>query len=273
MTRDDLEALDRTDPLASFLDRFVVDDPSLVYLDGNSLGRLSHDVLDAVQSTMSIWGTGLVGSWEQWVDIATEVGDAIGTRLLGADSGDTLAGDSTTVNLHKLLSATCADRAGPIVCDPHEFPTDRYVAESIRETVPSIVDGAAVVLRSVVDYRTGELADLPRVTDEAHDAGALILWDCSHAVGALPLDLRAIGADLAVGCTYKHLCSGPGAPAWLWVRRELQSRCGHPCPAGGVRPIASRWTSRGVRFPASRDGPRALRMCSGSRPCAPQSTS
>jgi kynureninase len=228
VTRDDLEALDREDPLAPFRARFVVDDPTLVYLDGNSLGRLSHDVVDAVSSTMRTWGSDVVLAWDEWVDIAVEVGDAIGTALLGAAPGETLAGESTTVNLFKLISAALADRPGPIVCDPGEFPTDRYVAGAIGDVVPSIVDGAAVVVRSVVDYRTGELADLPRDTSEAHDAGALMLWDCSHAVGVVPLDLRAAGVDLAVGCTYKHLGAGPGAPAWLWVRTEHHDRLRQP---------------------------------------------
>jgi kynureninase len=228
VTRDDLKALDRDDPLASFLDRFVVEDPSLVYLDGNSLGRLSHDVVDAVQRTVTTWASDLVLAWDEWIDIATEVGDEIGTQLLGARPGETLADASTTVNLYKLLSAASADRPGPIVCDPREFPTDRYVAGAVGDVVATIVDGASVVVCSVVDYRTGELADMERVTREAHVAGALMLWDCSHAVGAVPLDLRAVGADLAVGCTYKHLCSGPGAPAWLWVRSEHHDRLRQP---------------------------------------------
>jgi kynureninase len=228
VTRDDLEALDRDDPLASFRARFVIDDPALVYLDGNSLGRLSHDVVDAVQLAMTTWGRDLVVAWEKWVDVALEVGDEIGTQLLDAQPGETLAGESTTVNLFKLLSAALARRRGPIVCDPREFPTDRYVAGALGEVVPSIVDGASVVVRSVVDYRTGEIADMARITDEAHAAGALMLWDCSHAVGVVPLDLRDVGADLAVGCTYKHLGAGPGAPAWLWVRAEHHERLRQP---------------------------------------------
>ena len=239
MTRDDLEALDRVDPLAPLRARFVVDDPSLVYLDGNSLGRLSHDVVDAVQSTLATWGRDLVLAWDEWVDIATEVGDAIGTQLLGAQPGETLAGESTTVSLYKLLSAAHAQRPGPIVCDPREFPTDRYVSAAVADVVPAIVDGASVVVRSVVDYRTGELVDIERVTDEAHAAGALALWDCSHAVGVVPLDLRAAGADLAVGCTYKHLSAGPGAPAWLWVRAEHHER---------LRPPIAGWWGQADRF-------------------------
>lgn len=237
LTRSDCEGFDGDDQLAPFRDRFVIEDPDLVYLDGNSLGRLSHDVVAAVDQTMRVeWGRGLVGSWEHWVDIATRVGDLIGTNLLGAEPGETLAGDSTTVNLHKVLTAACADRPGPIVCDPREFPTDRYVAAAVSDVEPGIVAGAGVVLRSVVDYRTGELQDLAAVTVQAHAAGALMVWDCSHAVGVVPLDLRGAGADLAVGCTYKHLSAGPGAPAWLWVREEHHDRL--------VPPLAGWWGQR-----------------------------
>jgi kynureninase len=222
-------ALDAADPLAHWRDEFVVDDPDLVYLDGNSLGRLPHAVRAAIARTVEDeWGRGLIRSWDRWVDVATRVGDRIGTTLLGADPGETIAGESTTVNLYKALAAACADRSGPIVCDRREFPTDRFVAGSLREVVPDLVDGAAVVLRSVVDYRTGELQDVAAVSAEAHAAGALAVWDCSHAVGVIPLALRADGADLAVGCTYKHLCAGPGAPAWLWVRREHHERLRSP---------------------------------------------
>jgi kynureninase len=227
--RDDAVALDGADPLAPFRDRFVDVDPDLVYLDGNSLGRLPHAVVDAVGRTMvSEWGAGLVRSWQHWIDVGTRVGDLIGTNLLGADPGETIVGDSTTVHLYKALAAVCSARPGPIVIAPDEFPTDRYVASGIQDTVPDLVDGAAVVLRSVVDYRTGEIADVAAMSRAAHDVGALVVWDCSHAVGVVPLALRADGADLAVGCTYKHLSSGPGAPAWLWVRRELHDVLSSP---------------------------------------------
>ena len=229
-TRVDAEALDAADPLAPFRSRFVISDPALVYLDGNSLGRLPHAVVAAVNRAMiDEWGDGLVQSWDSWVDVCERVGDGIGVPLLGARPGETLAGESTTVNLFKALAAACASRPGPVVCSPTEFPTDRYVAGGLgRDVVPALVDGAAVVLRSVVDYRTGELADVAAVSTAAHDAGALAVWDCSHAVGVVPLALRAWDADLAVGCTYKHLCAGPGAPAWLWVREELHPTLSPP---------------------------------------------
>src|SRR3954463_13031979 len=175
--RADAEALDAADPLAGFRERFVIDDPSLVYLDGNSLGRLPKRTVERVRDVVEDeWGRGLVGSWERWVDLGTEIGDALGTALLGAEPGETLIADSTTVNLYKLLSAAVAHRPGPIVCDHREFPTDRYVAQSVGPVVAEIVDGASVVLRSVVDYRTGALADVEAITAAAHDAGALMLW-------------------------------------------------------------------------------------------------
>lgn len=247
--RSDAAALDDADPLARFVDEFVIDDPSLVYLDGNSLGRLPKRTVERVHAVVEReWGAGLVGSWDHWVDIATEVGDALGTSMLGAEVGETLVAESTTVNLYKLLSAAVAAQPGPIVCDPREFPTDRYVAQAVAaqqgRDVTSSSNRASVVLRSVVDYRTGELHDLAAVTGDAHAVGALMLWDCSHAVGAVPLDLRGVGADLAVGSTYKHLCGGPGAPAFLWVRRELHDRLRQPITG---------WWGQTDRFAMDRD--------------------
>jgi kynureninase len=249
LTRADCVALDRVDRLAAHREHFVIPEPDVVYLDGNSLGRLPRATVDRLLALVEDeWGRGLVRSWEEWVDVATTVGDLLGTSLLGAEPGETLIADSTTVNLYKLLSAACADRAGGIACEPDEFPSDRYVADAVARahgrTVTPDLDGAAVVLRSVVDYRTGELQDLENVTAAAHDAGSLMLWDCSHAVGAVPLDLRETGADLAAGCTYKHLCAGPGAPAFLWVRRELHDRL--------RQPIAG-WWGQSDRFSMDRD--------------------
>ena len=181
----------------------------------------------AITRAVAEWNDDLVLGWERWVDVATRVGDRIGTTLLGASPGETLAGDSTTVNLHKLVAAAVADRDGAVVVSPTEFPTDRYVAGSFGR--PSGGD-VCVAVRSVVDYRTGEIADVAAVTEEVHAAGGLALWDCSHAVGVVPLRLRDWGVDLAVGCSYKHIGGGPGAPAWLWVRRELHDVLPPPMP-------------------------------------------
>lgn len=242
LTRADALALDAADPLADFRERFVVDDPDLVYADGNSLGRRPVRTAAALQELAEAWGSRLVGGWEDWIGWPGRLGDQLGTALLGAAEGETLVCDSVTVNLFKLASAALAVRPGVVVCDPDEFPTDRYVLASMgREVVacaptPEGVRAAcasrevALVAFSLVDYRSGALADMAGVTAVAHEHGALALWDLSHAVGAVEVDLRGAGADLAVGCTYKHLGGGPGAPAFLWVRAEHLGVLTSPIP-------------------------------------------
>ena len=204
----------------------------MIYLDGNSLGAPSPRVLAAIDRAVGEWRDELVLGWGRWVDVATRVGDLIGTTLRGAAPGETLAGDSTTVNLHKLVAAAVSDRDGAIVVPPTEFPTDRYVAASFGRAVVDALppSGVCVALRSVVDYRTGEIADVAAETERVHAAGGLALWDCSHAVGVVPLRLREWAVDLAAGCSYKHIGGGPGAPAWLWVRRELHHALRPPMP-------------------------------------------
>ena len=240
-TRADAEALDAASPLAALRARFHIPDDNLVYLNGNSLGRLPRATAERLRRVVDEeWGAGLVRSWAAWVDDTSRVGDRLGTSLLGARPGETLMADSTTVNLFKLLWAAAADRPGAVVVDRDDFPSDRFVAEAVATHlgrplvglpaggVPAIDGPVAVVTRSVVDWRTGAIADLEGLTRAAHERGALMLWDCSHAVGVVPLDLPALGADLAAGCSYKHLCGGPGAPAWLWVRHDLQDRLRQP---------------------------------------------
>lgn len=234
-------ALDAASPLAQFRERFSIPDDRLVYFNGNSLGRLPAATANRFRRVVDEeWGAGLVRSWATWVDDTTRVGDRLGTALLGARPGETLMADSTTVNLFKLLWAAATDRPGSIVIDPQDFPSDRFVAEAVaghlgRPLVHLPAGGLdevegdiAVVARSVVDWRTGALADLEALTGAGHDRGALVLWDCSHAVGVVPLDLPGLGADLAAGCSYKHLCGGPGAPAWLWVRQDHHNRLRQP---------------------------------------------
>ncbi len=240
-TRAQAEALDADSPLAGVRERFVIPDDGLVYLNGNSLGRLPRATTTRLRRVVEEeWAGGLVRSWSSWLDYATRIGDRLGTSLLGARPGETLMADSTTVNLFKLIWAAAADRPGAVVVDPQDFPSDRFVAEAVathlgRPLLPLPPGGAteldgplAVVVRSVVDWRTGAIADLEGGTAAAHRAGALMLWDCSHAVGSVPLDLPGLGADLAVGCSYKHLCGGPGAPAWLWVHQDLQPQLRQP---------------------------------------------
>lgn len=240
-TREEAEALDAASPLAAYRDRFRIPDDAVVYLNGNSLGRLPRATAERLRRVVEDeWAAGLVRSWGTWIDDTTRVGDRLGTALLGARPGETLMADSTTVNLFKLLWAAASDRPGALVVDPDDFPSDRFVAEAVATYlgrplvhlpeggVTEVDAPVAVVARSVVDWRTGAIADLEAGTEAAHAKGALMLWDCSHAVGSVPLDLHAIGADLAAGCSYKHLCGGPGAPAWLWVREDLQPRLRQP---------------------------------------------
>ncbi|MGY1729036.1 kynureninase [Geodermatophilus sp. SYSU D01062] len=245
-------ALDDADPLAGFRARFAGVDDGLLYLDGNSLGRMPVDTPAALARVAGQeWGRGLVGSWASWIDVGTRVGDVIGTGVLGARPGEVLLSDSTTVDLYKLLVAAADARPGRdvLVCCADDFPTDRYVVAgvaaargmTVREVPADVDEGldpavlaaaldgrVAVVVLSAVAYRSGALADVAAVTAAARDAGALVVWDLSHAAGAVALDLTASGVDLAVGCTYKYLNGGPGAPAFLFVRRELQETLRQP---------------------------------------------
>jgi kynureninase len=256
LTRAAAAALDAADPLAGFRARFSGTDDDgpgrLLYLDGNSLGRMPRETPAAVSRVVEReWAEGLVGSWSDWIGEATRLGDALAAGLLGARPGEVLVGDSTSVNLFKLLAAGVRARPGRdvLVCSADDFPTDRYivagVAEdrglTVRELPAHLDDGldldvlaaalderVAVVVLSHVAYRSGALADMAEVTRLVHEAGALMLWDLSHSVGSVPVELAAAGADLAVGCTYKYLNGGPGAPAFLYVRRDLQERLRSP---------------------------------------------
>jgi len=242
------DALDAADPLARYKDEFVVADPEVCYLDGNSLGRLPKRTVEAVQRYLTQeWGGELVAGWSHWIDEAQRVGDLIGSASLGAASGQVLAVDTTSVNFYQLCDA--AIRARPdrdtVVSDTANFPTDRYILEGLcerhgkrlvliddeageeyvtNELLAQHIDKrTALVTLSVVQYRSGALHDVARLTKMAHDAGALVVWDASHAVGVVDMRFDAHDVDLAVGCTYKYGNAGPGAPAWLYVNRRLQS--------------------------------------------------
>jgi kynureninase len=256
LTRAAAEALDAADELAGFRARFAGtedDGPDrLLYLDGNSLGRMPLDTPAALARVVEEqWAHGLIGSWATWIGEATRLGDVLAAGVLGARPGEVLVGDSTSVNLFKLLVAGATARPGRdvLVCCADDFPTDRYVVAGVAEnrgmTVrelpadldqgldPAVLAAAldervAVVVLSHVAYRSGALADLPAITRAAHDVGALVLWDLSHSAGAVPVELTDAGADLAVGCTYKYLNGGPGSPAFLYVRRELQEQLRSP---------------------------------------------
>jgi kynureninase len=232
------EALDAADPLASFRDRFVLDDGDRIYVDGNSLGRLPRETAELLAARVEEWGSRLVTAWPDWIDLPLEVGDVL-APLLGARPGEVLVADSTTVNLYKLAHAALDVREGAIVAPAGDFPTDRYVLQGLAaqwgrelrlvdDVRSALTPPVALVCLSHVDYRTGALEDLPGVTAAAHEAGALALWDLSHSAGAVPVGLEAAGADLAVGCTYKYLNAGPGAPAFLYVRSDLHERLRSP---------------------------------------------
>jgi kynureninase len=246
------EECDAADPLASFRDRFARDDPSLIYLDGNSLGMLPLATAERIAGVVrGEWGAGLVRSWEHWIDLPSRAGDLLGSELLGAAPGQVLVCDSTTVNLYKLARAALDARPGRtvVVTDDDNFPTDRYVLAGVAAergadlrliqtdidggvtagAVREAVDGAtALVSLSHVAYRSGALADMAPITSIVHDAGALMLWDLCHSAGSVPVELDACGADLAVGCTYKYLNAGPGAPAFLYVAAGLAGTLHQP---------------------------------------------
>ena len=247
-SRTHAEALDAKDPLAAFRNEFVIEDQTLSYLDGNSLGRMPVETIKVVDKYLrNEWGSKLVTGWSGWIDEAQSVGDLIGRATLGASSGQTLCVDTTSVNFYQLCSAAVAARPNrkTIVSDTANFPTDRYILEGIckqyglklvlidddsgeefvsPEMLKKVLnDDVALVTLSVIQYRSGVLHDVPKLTQLVRDAGALFVWDASHAVGAIELNLDANGVDLCVGCTYKYGNSGPGSPAWLYVSKRVQS--------------------------------------------------
>jgi kynureninase len=245
------EELDAADPLGEYRRQFMFDDPSLIYLNGNSLGALPLPTLARMQTMLrEEWGTALARSWDHWVDLPAQAGDVVG-ELVGAAPGQVIVTDNTTVNLYKLVTAALDARPGRhvIITDHDNFPSDRYVVEGIAaqrgaelrmlptdinegldpELVRAAVDeDTAVVSLSHVAYRSGALADMAAITSIVHQAGALMLWDLCHSVGAVPVDLDGCDVDLAVGCTYKYLNAGPGAPAFLYVSARLRDVLGQP---------------------------------------------
>lgn len=246
--------MDAQDGLASFRNEFVINDPDLIYLDGNSLGRLPRRTIPYMNRVVEQeWGGWLIRGWnEGWIDLPTKLGAKI-AGLIGAQPEEVLVTDATSVNLFKLVVAALRAQSGraKIVSDVFNFPSDLYIIQGIidllgeehrLELIPS-VDGISIAPEAIKDaidcntalvslthvaYKSAFMYDMAWVTDQAHRVGALTLWDLSHSVGAVPLDLNGCGVDLAVGCTYKYLNGGPGAPAFLFVRRDLQSRLIQP---------------------------------------------
>ncbi len=249
-SRDEAERADARDPLRRFRKRFTIAD-DLIYLDGNSLGRLPVATRRRLRALVDKeWGVDLIRGWDRWITLATEAGDMI-AALIDARPGEVVVADSTSVNLYKLASAALDARPGRqvIVTDDDNFPTDRYVLAGLAhargyelrvvesdvdagvspEAVASAIGGeTALVSLSHVAYRSGAIADMAAINAAAHAVGALTLWDLSHSVGSVAVPLESAGADLAVGCTYKHLNGGPGAPAFLYVRSDLQPELRQP---------------------------------------------
>jgi len=265
--------LDDRDPLARFRSQFVISDPHICYLDGNSLGRLPLATIEAVNAFMrDEWGPEVVTGWGHWVDEAQPTGDLIGRATLGAAAGQVLACDTTSVNFYQLALAAIHARPGrkTIITDAANFPTDRYILDGIAKQFglklviidnespgsaeheritpqilePYLSDDVALVTLEVIQYRSGARNDIKSLTDLVRKHGAFMLWDASHAVGAIEMDFDKNGVDIAVGCTYKYGNSGPGAPAWLYVNKKVQSELQVPIQG---------WFSQGDQFAMGAD--------------------
>jgi len=277
-SREDCLALDAHDPLAAFRTRFALPE-GVVYLDGNSLGARPKVAAARAQSVIGEeWGNGLIRSWNDadWIGLPAKVGDKLG-QLIGAAPGEVVACDSTSVNLFKLLSAAFVLRPGRrvLLTDRDNFPTDNYVAEGVaaffdgkveirvlpaEEILAAIDQDVAVVSLTQVNYRTGRIYDMAKISAAATAMGALSLWDLSHSAGAIPVDLTGAGADLAVGCGYKYLNGGPGAPAYVFVPKRLHQ---------AIRQPISGWMGHAAPFEFSgnfRPAPGIGRMLSGTPP-------
>ena len=264
LSRSDCVALDHRDPLAALRAEFALPD-GVVYLDGNSLGALPRRTpARLAELATHEWGEGLIRSWNDagWIDLAARTGDAI-APLIGAGAGEVSVGDSTSVNLFKVLSAAVALQATAdggrrrIVSELGNFPTDLYIAESVAKASGLALSLAAaddiaahlgadtaVLLLTHVNYRSGRMHDMVALTRAAHAAGALVVWDLAHSAGAVPVDLNGAGADFAVGCGYKYLNGGPGAPAYLWVHARHLERM----QRDGLRQPLTGWLGHAAPF-------------------------
>lgn len=278
MIRADCQALDRADPLAAKRNLFHLPN-GMIYLDGNSLGMMPKNVPARVQDAMQKqWGETLIKSWNEhgWFHLAQKIGDRL-ARLIGAPQASVIAGDTISINLFKLLAAAAkmSPQRRVILSDNGNFPSDLYVAQGFRDLLddgyelrvvaPDDVMGAidetvAFTMITEVDYRSARLHDMKAVTAKAHALGALTIWDLAHSAGATPVDLTGGNADFAVGCTYKYLNGGPGAPAFLYVRPDLQDK---------VRPALSGWWGHVAPFAFDLDyhpAPGIIRNQCGTQP-------
>jgi kynureninase len=264
LTRESVAALDAVDPLASFRDKFHVPE-GVIYLDGNSLGALPKAIPDRLaQAVTQEWGGGLVRSWNTagWYDMPRRLGDKI-ARLIGAQPGEVVVADSTSVNLFKVLAAALKLNPGRrvVVSEPDNFPTDLYMAQGLIDLLggqhelklvraealmEAINDETAAVMLTHVNYRTGYRHDMAAITAYAHAQGALVIWDLAHSAGAMPVDLTAANADFAIGCGYKYLNGGPGAPAFVYVAQRHQAGFSQPLSGwmGHAQPFEFGWKYR-----------------------------
>ncbi len=253
-------AIDAADPLAKYKQAFQITDPDLCYLDGNSLGRMPIASVKAVNDFLTQeWGKELVDGWAHWIDEAQVAGNLLGRATLGAAEGQTLVQDTTSVNFYQLCHAAIKARPGrnTVIIDSSNFPTDRYILSGIADSLglnlitlnndgmggpgqvdvdadcelitpeilePFLNDDVALVTLQVIHYRSGSRPDVKAITDLVRKHGGLVVWDASHAGGAIDLQFDDWGVDLAVGCTYKYGNSGPGSPAWLYIRKSMQAQ-------------------------------------------------
>ena len=253
ITKRYIKSLDKSDPLSKFKNKFYFEDKKVWYLDGNSLGRLPKETIKEINSFLeNEWGSKLVEGWEKWIDEAQSTGDLLAKHVLGADKGEVLACDTTSVNFYQICSAVVSsfpDRK-TIITDAANFPTDRYILEGISQKFnlnlviidnentnkngyerltpdilhPYLNDDVSLVTLQVLQYRSGSLNNIKEITKLVKQFGALTVWDASHAAGSVELNFKKNNIDLAVGCSYKYLCSGPGSPAWLYVKKNLQNK-------------------------------------------------
>jgi kynureninase len=275
-TRSEAEARDRADPLRQLRQRFDLPD-GLIYLDGNSLGPLPVGVRERLATVVDVeWGRDLITSWNKhdWIGLPARVGARI-ARLIGAPANSVIVGDSTSVQIFKLLVAAARLRPDRrvLVTDPGNFPTDSYIVASVArltdlelrwcdpaDITSALDDSVAVVELTHVDYRSGRMYDAGEITAAVHDVGALVLWDLCHSAGAVPVDLDGWNADLAVGCGYKYLNGGPGAPAFVFVNRRWQDALDQPIPG---------WMGHAAPFALERDyrpAPGVARLLAGTPP-------
>ena len=269
------EALDALDPLAKYKAQFQISDPELCYLDGNSLGRLPLAAISGVHEFLTNeWGRELVDGWAHWIDESQAAGNLLGRSVLGAAEGQTLVQDTTSVNFYQMCLAAIKARPGrkTIIIDASNFPTDRYILAGIAKDfglnlvtlnndgsggpgsveveadcelispealAPHLNDDVALVTLQAIHYRSGSRPDIKGITDLVRSHGGLVVWDASHAAGAIDLRFDEWGVDLAVGCTYKYGNSGPGSPAWLYVAKRMQAE---------VMPTIQGWFANDKQF-------------------------